>query len=163
MLNFHAKPQPERLPCGTGQPPLGRSAWGCRHASTAFRTVALILSWSRLAVACAMPVGLGEAGRPPIGPSRPLVLPRLRSALVPSPGKWVAEVYLILGCLVGLGMDVEAFWCIQLNQSPTLDSEPHEYVTLPLVRSRDCVLGGARPAGLGEAGRPGNFPFSVHF
>ena len=67
-------------------------------------------SWLRLEVACARPAGL-----PPFGPSRPLVLPRLRSALVPSPGKWVAEVYLILGCLVGLWMDVEAFRCIQLN------------------------------------------------
>ena len=84
-------------------------------------------------VASARPAGLGEAGWPPSGPSRPLVLPRLRSALVPSPGKWVAEVYLILGCLVGLYMDVEAFRCIQLNQGPTLDSEPHDCVTLPLV------------------------------
>ena len=42
---------------------------------------------------------------------------------------------------------------------PTLDSEPDKCVTLPLVRSRDCVLGGTRPAGLGEAGRPGNLPF----
>ena len=60
-------------------------------------------------------------------------------------------------------MHVEAFWCIQLNQGPTFDSEPHEYVTLPLVRSRDCVLGGARPAGLEEAGRPGFLPiFGTH-
>ena len=99
-----------------------------------------------------------QAGRPPSGPSRPLGLPRLRSALVPSPGKWVAEVYLILGCLVGLWMDVEAFRCIQLNQSPTLDSEPHECVSWPLDRSRGRALGGARPAGLGEAGRPGFLP-----
>ena len=44
---------------------------------------------------------------------------------------------------------------IQFNQGPTLDSEPLEYVTLPLVRSQGCVFGGARPAGLGEAARPG--------
>jgi len=119
VLNFHAKPQPERLPCGTG---------------------------------------LGEAGRPPSGLSWPLVLPRLRSALVPSPGKWVAEVYLILGCLVGLYMDVEAFRCIQLNQSPTLDSEPHECVSWLLDRSRHIALEDARPAGLEEAGRPGFLP-----
>ena len=55
-------------------------------------------------------------------------------------------------------MDVEAFRCIQLNQGPILDSEPLECVTLPLVRSRGCVFVGARPAGLGEAGRPGFLP-----
>ena len=55
-------------------------------------------------------------------------------------------------------MDVEAFWCILLNQGPTLDSEPHECVTLPLVRNRGRVFGDARPAGLGEAGRPGFLP-----
>jgi len=65
------------------------------------------------------------------------------------PGKWVLEILVTLGCLVNLWMDVEAFRCIQLNQDPTLDSKPHECVTLPLVRSRYHVLGGARPAGLG--------------
>jgi len=82
------------------------------------------------------------------------------------PGKWVLEILVTLGCLVNLWMDVEAFRCIQLNQDPTLDSEPHECVTLPLVWSRDPVLWGARTAGLGEAGRPGFFalfcPFLVH-
>ena len=100
-------------------------------------------SWLRLAVACARPAGVGEAGRSPSGPSRPLGLPRLCTALVPSPGKWVAEIYLILGCLVDLWMDVEAFRCIQLNQSPTLDSEPHECVSWPLDRSRGRALEGA--------------------
>ena len=61
----------------------------------------------QLAVACAKPAGVGEAGRPPSGPSWPLGLPRLCTALVPSPGKWVAEIYLILGCLVDLWMDVK--------------------------------------------------------
>jgi len=103
-------------------------------------------SWLQLAVACARPAGVGEASRSPSGPSRPLGLPRFCTALVPSPGKWVAEVYLILGCLVGLWMDVEAFRCIQLNQSPTLDSEPHECVSWPLDRSRGRDLEGARPA-----------------
>ena len=55
-------------------------------------------------------------------------------------------------------MDVEAFRCIQLNRGPTLDSEPHECISLPLDRRRGRVLGGARPAGLGEAGRPGFLP-----
>jgi len=64
-------------------------------------------SWLRLAVACARPAGVGEASRPPSSPSRPLGLPRLCTALVPSPGKWVAEIYLILGCLVDLWMDVK--------------------------------------------------------
>jgi hypothetical protein len=56
-------------------------------------------------------------------------------------------------------MDVEAFRCIQLNQGLTLDLEPLECVTLPLVQSRGHVLGGARPAGLKEAGRPRFLPF----
>ena len=71
-----------------------------------------------------------------------------------SPGKWVLEILVILGCLVVLWMDVETFRCIQLNQGLILDSEPLECVTLPLVLSQDYVFGGARPAGLGEAGRP---------
>ena len=85
-------------------------------------------------------------------------MPRLCSALVHSPGKWVAEILLILGCLVGLWMDVEAFQSIQLSQGPTLDSEALEHVTLPLVRSRGHVFRGARPAGLGEADQPGILP-----
>ena len=109
-------------------------------------------SWFRLTVAVARQAGLGEAGRPPSGPSRPLVLPGLCTAFVQSPGKWVAEVLLILGCLVVLWMDVEAFRCIQLNRSPTLDSEPHECVSWPLDRSRGRASEGARPAGLGEVG-----------
>ena len=147
MLNFHAKPQLEGLPCGAGRPGMPPrvhrlSDNGSDHLLES------VGSWLRLAVACARPAGLGEAGWPPSGLSRPLVLPRLRSALVPSPGKWVAEVYLILGCLVGLYMDVEAFRCIQLNQSPILDSEPHECVSWPLNPSRGRALEGARPAGL---------------
>ena len=46
-------------------------------------------------------------------------------------------------------MDVEGFLCFQLNQCLILDLEPIECVTLALVRSRDRVSGGARPAGLG--------------
>ena len=89
-------------------------------------------SWFCFAVASARPAGLGEAGRPPSGPSRPLTLPGLRSALVHSPGKWVTEFFLILGCFVGLWTNVDAFRCIQLNQGPTLDSDPYECVSLPL-------------------------------
>ena len=62
-----------------------------------------------------------------------------------------------------LWMDVEAFRCIQLNLGPTLDSEPLECVTLPLVRSRGHVFGYARPAGLEEASRPGFCPFLAIF
>jgi len=47
-------------------------------------------SWFLLTVVTARLAGLGEAGRPPSSPSRPLVLPRLRSAFVHPPGKWVA-------------------------------------------------------------------------
>ena len=50
VLNFHAKPQPERPPSGAGRPPLGRPAWGCRHVAAVFRTTALIPSWSRLTI-----------------------------------------------------------------------------------------------------------------
>ena len=115
-------------------------------------------SWSCVGFAVARPAGLGEAGRPPSGPSRALTWPRLCSALVHSPGKWVLETLVILGCLVNLWMDVEAFRCFQLNQGLILNLEPLECVTLALVRSRGCVFGGARPAGLGEAGRPGFLP-----
>ena len=70
---------------------------------------------------------------------------------------------MILGCLVDLWMSVEAFRCFQLNQGLTLDLEPLDCVTLSLVRSWGLACGGARPAGLGEAGRPGIFPFSAQF
>ena len=120
-------------------------------------------SWVCAGVAVARPAGLGEAGRPLSGPSRPITRPRLCSALEHSPGKWVLEIFVILGCLVNLWMDVEAFHYLQLNQGPTLDLEPLECVTLPLVRSRGCVFGGARPAGLGEAGRPEFFSFFCLF
>ena len=56
-------------------------------------------------------------------------------------------------------MDVETFQCFQLNQGLILDLEPLECVTLALVQSRDCVFGGARPASLGEACRPGFLSF----
>ena len=49
-------------------------------------------SWPRLAVACARPASLGDAGQPPSAPSQPLGLLRLCSALMPSPEKWVAEI-----------------------------------------------------------------------
>ena len=82
----------------------------------------------------------------------------LHSAFVHPPGKWVAGLLRILGCLASLWTKVDAFRCIQLNQSPTLDSEPHECVSWLLDRSRGIALEGARPAGLGEAGRPGFLP-----
>ena len=50
VLSLHAKSGLETLQSGAGRPPLGRQAWGCHHVSTAFRAMALILSWSRLAV-----------------------------------------------------------------------------------------------------------------
>ena len=51
MLCFHAKTQPEGLPCGAGLPPLGRPAWGCCHVAADFHTMDLIFSWRRLVVA----------------------------------------------------------------------------------------------------------------
>ena len=69
-------------------------------------------SWLRTSFVVARPAGLGEAGRPPSGPSRPLTWLRLCSALGHSPGKWVLEILVLLGCFVDLWMDVEAFRCI---------------------------------------------------
>ena len=60
-------------------------------------------------------------------------------------------------------MDVEVFRCFQLNQGLILGLEPLECVTLPLIRSRDRVSGGARPAGLGEAADLGFCPTLLNF
>ena len=70
-------------PAGLGMPPRVHrlSDSGSDHLLES------IGSWLRLAVACARP-----AGRPPSGPSQPLGLLRLCSALMPSPEKWVAEI-----------------------------------------------------------------------
>ena len=87
----------------------------------------------------------------------------LHSTFVLSLGKWITDLLLILGCLVSLWTKVDAFRCIQLNQSPTLDSEPHECVSWLLDRSRHIALEDARPAGLEEAARPGILPNSAQF
>ena len=50
---------------------------------------------------------------------------------------------------MGLWIDVKAFRCIHLNRGPTLDSEPHDFVSWPLDRSRGIAFEGARPVGLG--------------
>ena len=75
MLYFHAKTQPEGLPCGAGLgvPPRGHrlSDNGSDHL------LELVDSWVCAGIVVARPAGLGEAGRPPSGPSRPLTLPRL--------------------------------------------------------------------------------------
>jgi len=146
-------------PAGLGFPPCGRRL----SDNGSYPFLESVESLVCPIAAVARLTSLGEAGRPPSGPSRPLTLPRFCSALMHSPGKWVLEILVTLGCLVNLWMDVEAFRCIQLNKGLTLDSELHECVTLPLVQIRDYVLGGARPASLGEAGQPGFLPFSVHF
>ena len=118
-------------------------------------------SWSRVGFVVARPADPGEAGRPPSGPSRPLTWPSPCSALGYSPGKWVPAIFVILGCLVDFWVDVEVFRCFQLNQGLILDLEALECVTLPLIRSQDRVSGGARPAGLGDAARPGILPNSA--
>ena len=120
-------------------------------------------SWFCFAVASARLPSLAEAGQPPSGPFRPPILPTSRSSVVHCPGKWIAEILLILGGFVGLWIDVKAFRCIQLNRGPTLESEPYECVSLPLDRSRSRVLGSARPSGLGEAARPGFLPIFAYF
>ena len=120
-------------------------------------------SWLCLTVVTARLAGLGEAGWPPSGPSRPQVLPMIHSAFVHPPGKWVAGLLWSLGCLVSLWTKVDAFRCIQLNQIPTLNLEPHECVSWPLDRSRGRDLEGAKPPGLGEAARPWILPNSAQF
>ena len=45
-----------------------------------------------------------------------------------------------------------------IEPEPTLDLEPYECVSWSLDRSRGRASEGARPAGLGEAGRPGFLP-----
>ena len=55
------------------------------------------------------PAGQGEASRPLSSPSWPSVLPKSHSSFVHSPGKWVLELLFILGCLVGLWINVNAF------------------------------------------------------
>ena len=98
-------------PAGLGLPPRGH-----RLSDNGFdHFLESVDSWVRVGFVVARPAGLGEAGRPPSGPSRPLTLLRLCPALVHSPGKWVLEIFVILGCLVDLWMDVEAFRYIQLN------------------------------------------------
>ena len=92
-------------PAGQGLPPRGRRL--SDNGSDPF--LESVDSWVCPVAAVARAAGLGEAGRPPSGPSRPLTLPRLCSALMHFPGKWVLEIFVTLGCLVNLWMDVEAF------------------------------------------------------
>ena len=79
------------------------------------------------------------------------------------PGRWIIDLHLILGCLVGLWINANTFRSICLNRDPILNSDHYECGTMPLDRSRGRVLRGARPTGLGEAARPGFLPISVHF
>ena len=122
---------PSTRPASLGVPPRGHRLLvkGSDHLLES------VDSWFLLTVVTTRPASLGEAGRPPSGPSRPLSWPRLCSTLVHSPGKWVLEMLVLLGYFVDLWMDVEAFRCIQLNQGLTLDLEPLKCITLPLVRS----------------------------
>ena len=89
-------------PAGLGLPPCGRRL----SDNGSDPSLESVDSWVCLIAVVARPAGLGEDGWPPSGPFQPLVLPGLRTAFVQSPGKWVAEVLLILGCLVVLWMDV---------------------------------------------------------
>ena len=110
LRGLHVGPAGLR-PAGLGLPPR------CRRLSDNSSDPSLesVDSWVCPIAAVARPAGLGEAGWPPSGPSRPLVLPRLHSSFVHSPGKWVAKILLILGCLVGPWINVKAFRFIQLN------------------------------------------------
>ena len=92
-------------PAGLGVPPRGRRL----SDNGSDPLLESVDSWLRTVVAVARPAGLGEAGRPPSSPSRPLTWPRLFSALGHSPGKWVLAILVLLGCFVDLWMDVVAF------------------------------------------------------
>ena len=136
VLCFHAKTQPERPPSGASRPRLaglGVPPHGHRPLDNGSDLpLEMVDSCVGFTLACARPAGLGEAGPPPSGPSRPLVLLMLHSAFVHCPGKWVAGLLWILGCLVAFWTNVNAFRCIQLNRGPTLDSKPHECALFPL-------------------------------
>jgi hypothetical protein len=65
VLSFHAKSQPERLPSGAGQPPLGRPAGlgilprGHRPSdSGSDHSLEAVDSWSRVGCAVARPASL---------------------------------------------------------------------------------------------------------
>ena len=60
-----------------------------------------------------------------------------------SPGRWVTDLDLILGCLVGLRINADAFRSIRLNRDPILDSGHYECVTFPPDQSQGCVFRGA--------------------
>ena len=83
--------------------------------SADLRTVALIPSgeavdsWFSVGVTVARPAGLGEAGRPPSGSSRPQTWPRPCSTCGLSPGKWVLGFFAVLGYLLDFWMSLEAF------------------------------------------------------
>ena len=156
---FQVGPAGLGRPTGLGVPPRGHRL-SDNGSDLLLESVG---SWFCFTVASAMPAGLGEAGWPPSGPSRPLTWTRPCSAFEHPLGKWVPAIFVILGCLVDLWMGVEAFRCFQLNQGLTLDLEPLDCVTLSLVRSRGCVFGGAMPVGVEEAGRPGILPNSAQF
>ena len=80
MLVFHAKTGLEGLQSGADRPPLGRPAWGCGDLATAFAWTLLIVFWGWYSLrgfntrGCIL-AGLGEAGKPPSGPSQPSVAP----------------------------------------------------------------------------------------
>ena len=93
----HARVEPKQLPTASRRrsEPLSKSRWPHGRIPR--------------------PAGLGEAGRPPSGPTRASVAPTCHSKFVLSPGRWVTDLHLILGCLVGLWINVNAFRSICLN------------------------------------------------
>ena len=58
---------------------------------------------------------------------------------------------------------MQAFRSIRSNRRPILGSETLDLITLLLDRRRGSVRGGARPAGLEEAGGLGFCPFQPNF
>ena len=94
-------------PVGLGLPPRGRRLTD--NGSDPF--LESVDCWVCMIAVVARPASLGEAGRPPSGPSRPSVLPTLHSAFVLPPEKWITNLVLILGCLVDLWINVNAFRC----------------------------------------------------
>ena len=118
--------------------------------------MSVIFSWSRCSLRSlnankAWPAGLSLAR---VGPP---FHRRCNLTLVITPGCWIADLDMLFHWIAGPLILVQAFRSIRLNRHPILDSDAFERVTLPLDWRRGRVHKGARPAGLGEAGRPRNF------
>ena len=92
---FQVGPAGLGRPTSLGVPPRGH----CLSDNGSDLLLESVGSWFYFAVASARLAGLGEAGRPPSGPSRPLTWPRPCSALEHSPENWVPAIFVIWAAL----------------------------------------------------------------